>query len=61
MSPPAAQELAKMRSSKQSVMLPAKTDRRIAPGGPSGERKPDTSTLVSSTILTAHCDVRELP
>ena len=52
---------ARMRSSKQSVMLPARTDRRIAPGGPFGERKPDTRTLVSSTILTAHAGARELP
>ena len=42
---------ARIRSSKSSVTMPVRTDRRIAAGGPNGDMNPDTNTLVSSTIF----------
>ncbi len=45
---------ATMRSSKQTVRLPVRTARRMVAGGPKGEMKPDTSTLVSSTIFNQY-------
>ena len=46
----------RMRSSKQTVFLPVRTDRRMAAGGPNGDMKPDTSTLVSSTTFNQYAD-----
>lgn len=54
----------RIRSSQQSVTSSVRTDRRIAAGGPLGERNPDTKTLVSRTIFnrsTGACGMIRFP